>query len=370
MTDILLFNPDNDLALANGDPNFVAPASARKLATDLEQLPLWWNDEYAVLLSACTPQIAAQATACRPWGWSAAARNRFLKAGVSEAILPSMADVEAVRQLSHRRTSIQILSALKAIPGMNLLPELPVEITTLDEAEQYIANHPQGAILKTPWSSSGKGLCWSVRMNAFNRANWLQPIFRKMGCVVAEPHYDRVCDFAMLFHTSKCEGVRFVGYSLFQTDEQGAYQSNLLLSNEAIEERLGQYVDVALFAQLQQALQPILTDLIREVYEGYFGIDMMIIRDAEGNNCIHPCVELNLRMTMGCVARLFYDRYMQEGEGTYSVEYMPSKGELLARYSQRESEDTIWESGLLRKGCICLTPVTEDTAYVAVVRCG
>ena len=75
-------------------------------------------------------------------------------------------------------------------------------------------------------------------------------------------------------------------------------------------------------------------------------------------------------MTMGCVARLFYDRYMQKGEGTYSVEYMPRKGELLARYPQRESEDAVWEFGLLRKGCICLTPVTEDTAYVAVVKCG
>ena len=368
MTNILLFNPENDLALANGDPNFVAPTSARKLAADLETLPLWWHDEHSLLLSAYTSQTAPSVTGCKPWGWSAEARNRFLKAGIPESVLPSEAEINQLRMLSHRSTSIRILSALNVIPGLKLISEQPEVITTLDEAERYIAAQPQGAVLKTPWSSSGKGLCWSLRMNPFNRSKWLQPVFRKMGCVIAEPRYTRIIDFAMLFHASKQQDIGFVGYSLFYTDEQGAYQSNLLLSNDAILERLGYYINIAFLKQLQKALLPILSKLIDGVYEGYLGIDMMIVRDVGDDYLVHPCVELNLRMTMGGVARLFYDRYMQKGEGEFRIEHAARKGELLSRYPSRESEDAKWEEGLLRKGRVCLTPVTADTSYVAIVQ--
>ena len=51
MTNTYIFNPDNDLALANGDANYLPPMSARRMATDLAFLPTWWaNDGDSILI--------------------------------------------------------------------------------------------------------------------------------------------------------------------------------------------------------------------------------------------------------------------------------------------------------------------------------
>ena len=41
-----------------------------------------------------------------------------------------------------------------------------------------------------------------------------------------------------------------------------------------------------------------MSSALKDVYTGPFGVDMMILN----NGYIHPCVELNLRQTMGHVA--------------------------------------------------------------------
>ncbi|NLX66059.1 MAG: hypothetical protein GXZ19_04695, partial [Bacteroidales bacterium] len=38
-----LFNPENDLALANFSPNYTPPASAIRLAEELAALPIWYG---------------------------------------------------------------------------------------------------------------------------------------------------------------------------------------------------------------------------------------------------------------------------------------------------------------------------------------
>ena len=50
--------------------------------------------------------------------------------------------------------------------------------------------------------------------------------------------------------------------------------------------------DIAILAQ----------DKISPLYTGPFGIDMMVVRNNHDEHVLHPCVELNLRRTMGHVA--------------------------------------------------------------------
>ena len=40
--ELYIFNPDNDLALANGEANYMPPASAQQMASDLALLPAWY----------------------------------------------------------------------------------------------------------------------------------------------------------------------------------------------------------------------------------------------------------------------------------------------------------------------------------------
>ena len=59
---------------------------------------------------------------------------------------------------------------------------------------------------------------------------------------------------------------------------------------------------------------------------------MMVCRsDKEDGYRVHPCVEINMRMNMGVVARLFYDRFVAPGsKGCFAVEYVPDNETLRA----------------------------------------
>ena len=39
---LYVFNPDTDMALANNEENYMAPASACRMAQDLALLPVWY----------------------------------------------------------------------------------------------------------------------------------------------------------------------------------------------------------------------------------------------------------------------------------------------------------------------------------------
>ena len=41
---LYLFNPDQDLALASGEVNYMPPASACRMAEELALLPVWFAD--------------------------------------------------------------------------------------------------------------------------------------------------------------------------------------------------------------------------------------------------------------------------------------------------------------------------------------
>ena len=43
------------------------------------------------------------------------------------------------------------------------------------------------------------------------------------------------------------------------------------------------------------------------------GYDGLPVRQGERLSIVHPCVEINMRMNMGVVARLFYDRFVAPG---------------------------------------------------------
>ena len=137
--------------------------------------------------------------------------------------------------------------------------------------------------------------------------------------------------------------VRFIGYSLFETDKRGVYKENLLAADEAIEARISAYIPAETLRQVGRVLQVELAEVIGGSYQGYLGVDMMICRTKDGGYAIHPCVEINLRMNMGVVARLVYDNYVCHG--------MP----------------LCLENGKVKSGYLSLTPVEDSTAYQAYI---
>ena len=94
----------------------------------------------------------------------------------------------------------------------------------------------------------------------------------------------------------------------------------------------------------------------------------MIYRDGEYLR-LNPCMELNLRMNMGVVSRLFYDSYVASGsEGRYAVTYYKNEGEALAENENLKAEyPLVVNAGKIVSGYMNLSPVTAASRYVAYV---
>ena len=89
---------------------------------------------------------------------------------------------------------------------------------------------------------------------------------------------------------------------------------------------IGRFVGHLYLEQLKQSLENILTELIGDAYIGVCGIDMMVHKNADGTYALAPCVELNLRHTMGYIAHcLARDIIAADKTGEMNVTYTGNK---------------------------------------------
>ena len=186
---------------------------------------------------------------------------------------------------------------------------------------------------------------------------------------MGEEALQKIQDFAMEFHSDEHGHIVFSGYSLFQTDEAGIYKSNMLLSDEAIECVLNRYIAVDILRTIQNHLIGFFETNIAGHYQGYFGVDMFIYKQVDESFAINPCVEINMRMTMGMVARLFYDRFVELGKkGTFAIEHGLTKGDLLTKHELLTNQyPLIINDGKIKAGYLSLCPINETTCYSASV---
>lgn len=392
METLHLFNPDNDMALACGDPYYMAPASALRMAAELSVLPAWYapaGDSVWVDSTARAGRLEAQCVLplpvdfvtgpsplynkVSPWGWNPSLLRRLRQAGLGE-VCPSDGEMRRIRELSGRATAVEVLARLRRGGGLSG-PKLVGEsflLRSADEVARFVGSLP-AAVLKSPWSGSGRGIQYTSGGGfPLPLRGWAEHVLRTQQAVVGEPLYDKVADFAMEFRSGADGAVRFAGYSFFETDRRGIYKENLLASDAAIGGMLAAWLPEGLLRDVRQRLEEELSAVVAGAYQGFLGVDMMVCRTPEGGYALHPCVEINLRMNMGVVARLVCDRYLCPGvRGRYVIEYYPCPGEAVrADRALREACPLRLEGGRVRSGYLPLTPVDEPTAYQAYMVVG
>ena len=54
-----IFNPENDMALADGNPGYTPPAIIRQMRDELYWLPNWWAEEGDIVWTGNTIQSTA-----------------------------------------------------------------------------------------------------------------------------------------------------------------------------------------------------------------------------------------------------------------------------------------------------------------------
>ncbi len=389
MSRLYYFNPDHDLALANGNAHFQAPESAVAFADDLSLLPCWFAEEVASeVLSdqeftedlnvlgldvATIPLFSKdkiEEFKVEPWGWDMSVRKFFLNNGVSEKLLPSPEKIEEYKRLAHRRLTILAMNYLRGQSMYpNSLPQSAVELNSMAEVNVFAAKHKE-VVFKAPWSGSGKGVFWSSGQLTPSLSGWCKRVIEKQGSVMGEVAYDRVQDFAMEFKVGRGD-VTFAGYSLFFTEGSGIYRGNYLLSNADIVADLTKWVSIDYLNWIRDELINFLHEKVAKVYTGFVGVDMFVYRDRDELRDVYkinPVVEFNLRMTMGMVARTIYDRCVWNGvRGMFMIDHYPP-GELLRDHNIQMEENPIEiEGGRFKKGYFSLCPVTENTVYRASI---
>ncbi len=366
---LLMYYPENDLALAAGTASYTPPPAARELHRAGEALPLWmaapgdrfvcsglndrWYSDMCSRFGIRDVDVydhSATTLQPSPWGWSRASRRALEDAGFPPALLPDDATLDHLRELSHRRTAIALHRAIAPLLPFAIAPAA-TEARDAAAVESFLRDHPR-ALAKAPWSCSGRGL---VRSSSMPEATFVQQcagIIRRQGSVMLEPEHDKDIDFALLF---ECDGrgeARFCGISVFSTTARGGYTANRLASQR----RLSQIVAGVIGSDRIEALVAAVARALPAVLPGYcgpVGIDMLATRDGT----IDATVELNLRYTMGFLA-LGFSRYLDpHAEGT--LEVLPSPG--------APAGGCTIAGGLLADGELDLTPPHPAFAFRARV---
>ena len=99
--------------------------------------------------------------------------------------------------------------------------------------------------------------------------------------------------------------VRYLGLSVFETSSEGRYAFNYLRSQQKLREMIVTLLpDASVLDRLIALHHHLLSNRLLGQYEGIVGIDMMVVQDG----LIHPCVEINLRMNMGVLAMILYEK--------------------------------------------------------------
>ncbi len=299
-----VFNPSHDEALAINSAQYCPSSAARKMAGKLWDVAKYWAkaDDFILRLpdngsiKGVDVPDWNHVEEIQPWGWDRHIVGVLRKLGAPDHLLPNEKQLDVIRELSSRKTTVRIMQ------------ELGFEnrwCKNEDEVLNAIESFHGKAFLKAPWSCSGRGV-W-LGYNEEKTLLRVRKILREQGAVEVEPVHHRVADFAMEFWSDGKGSIQYEGLSFFATAENGAYQGNLIAPQSVIEEKILDF-KVCTAQDLQRVrtqISAVLASIISHHYRGPLGVDMMLTPQG-----IVPCIEVNLRNTMGRVA--IFQQKMQE----------------------------------------------------------
>lgn len=383
------FNPTCEMAVANGQVSYQPPAHLRVFERELALLPLWlageddwlWHpglvdEAYAAYLRQVGAPKVQWATehklpkdtlvAARPWGWSPAAIRWLRALGLEPAPHPLLPWQSDHRDLLSRYTGRELALRMKELlqgEALLAIPEVPRVLQRPEELEVLEATMTQPWLLKAPWSASGRGL-FKIRSRSEGTARnpWVLGKLRQQGALLAEPFLDKVQDLSFHF-VLDAQGVHFSGTTFFETDKDGQFLGCYV--GQRPTEKWGAFpMEEVLFAAaglLQEALSGM--DLHLH-YHGFAGVDALLFRDEAGALRLHPCIELNLRSTMGRLNLALEQRLHPQSSGFWRIE---------RREAQEAEQEWALNPPVLKEGhwfggTFPLTPAPVGAGFQAVLR--
>ena len=390
------FNPDHETAVLNASKHYHPPAHVAKIQTDLAFLPAWYaSDGDFVFMDSSLPErfilscksLNLQVNPVTPGDFSGN-RETFLQSAIEmwgispqsihffekinkhwdlSLVIPQWK--EEFRFLASRFASRQLLAGLlDRISGIDH-DVLPHFISDIETIEQQIIQSQVPLLIKSPYSSSGRGLL-RLPSGKFPQSEKqiIRGMLKKQKQVSIEKILDKRLDFSMQFEITDSEETKFIGYSIFQTNAKGAYEKSRLDSQSRLEKQIIHRIDPEILFQTHRTLIERIKEMYAPYYSGVIGVDMLIYKEGNSHR-LHPCVEINMRKTMGYLAIRLTEKYLHPGShGELLIEYNRDPQTTVQKHNQLHKQyPLIIENGCIHSGYLSLCPVKLTTNYHAYI---
>lgn len=330
-----LFNPQAETTVAGTTPD----RPIQRLAEDLDLLPAFLGHREDVVLvhrrpspehlarlqalgmawpeletlgpdgqlSAVSPLRTRKLGGLRPWAWSPDAESVLgpLRPGVGGSA-PTGGWHPAQQPLFSKACGADILRDLDdPLAGRPVTSLAELRTARRDLAA---AGHRHG-VVKPAFSSSGRGFrrteLWSDADDA-----WAETALATHGALVVEPWLERLADFSVQAEVRPDRSLHLRGFTRLLTDERGRFQAveasgrfTRLFPAEVARFFAGGGRGSWLESFYRDRVFPQLAARFDACgFQGAFGLDALVFRQADGSPALRAVVELNPRFTMGRVA--------------------------------------------------------------------
>lgn len=373
------FNPGHETAVLNASKYYQLPGMVAKMQEDLALLPAWYASpgDFVLVgsrlenpLTHHVEELGLKPFVVEPWGISPQSIHYLEMLNRQYGLrlqIPEWRD--EYRFLGSRFAAQRILGFLMGIVSEIDRDIFPRFYSCLDDIEKVIGAARSRLLLKSPYSSSGRGLLWLYPGTlAQSERQIIGGMLKKQRRVSLEKALDKCLDFSMHFEIGGGEGTRFIGYSVFLTNDKGAYESSSLAAQEILEKQITDFINKYLLQKVRETLTGILHGMYSPYYRGNLGVDMLVY--SSGNRFgLHPCVEINMRKSMGYLAiRLFENHLCSASQGRFFVEYHKSSQTLNEKHAALQKQYPLQtENDRICSGYLNLCPVRETSNYLAYI---
>ncbi|PWD98764.1 ATP-grasp domain-containing protein [Marinilabilia rubra] len=388
MRRFFLFNPTNEMAIANGQVSYMPPAHLKQFENDLAALPWLMANENDIILvpegkmeslshlaqyDLKLPRLISGPEDINneginelwpePWGWSPAVYRSFKPFNdfidSSWQTHPFNKWDENHKQLLSRETGYELLKTIKNIktasPGdfdLIFLPEAPMVIDHEADLSKILESMAPPAVIKTPFSASGRGL-YRIRNSQDNpeKSPWVKGMLKRQGKVYIEKMLCKVQDVSFQFMLSEKE-INYCGHNFFYADPSGQF-AGCAIGEPVINSQI-----LADKTVLETAIEQASTLLGRGLkkmnlshnYWGPAGVDGIFFKHSDGRLLLQPCLEINLRHNMGMANIFFKKKLHPEAIGSWQTGLFQKEEWKKFCHEKKKSMPVILCDGKIRHG--------------------
>ncbi len=391
---LFYFNPTCEMAIVNGRTSYMPPQNLRRFEEDLECISLWLagTNDFILLRSKLSDNyqeyledlhikhpcfilsredIGEQLISeLHPWGWSPAVHKKLKEflANMESGWLdhPMSSWKKSHSFLLSRLSGLKIIDEIfnNSFEGYDkiLIPQKPVVLKSLEEIQDLNSLISPPSLLKTPWSASGRGL-FKIRdeKEETETNQWLIAKLRQQKFLLAEPFLNKILDISFHFIIDK-DGYHFLGTTIFKTDNKGRFTGCYTHYPEIMQLDTS-LIETAILQARQLLLNALENLKLKDVYYGPVGIDGLFFIHSDGEIYLHPCIEVNLRYTMGLL-NINLQKYLHpESKGKWSIVSINND----EWKDLSDLNKVVLTDGFIEKGTVALTPPPKKSGFMAIL---